>query len=63
MRFSLSVLILTIIRGVTHMTSTLRGWGDKAKMRCYQTFGGWEASECSGRPMLFFLLKEIGFTP
>ena len=25
--------------------------------------GGWGVSECSGRPMFFFFLKEIGFVP
>ena len=25
--------------------------------------GGWEVSECSGRPIFIFLLQKIGFAP
>ena len=34
--------IYGVVRGDTNMTSTLRGevgWGAKAKMRCYETYG------------------------
>ena len=45
------------------MTSTLSGGvgsGGKAKIRCYQmqgVVGGW-GSECSGRPIFIFFIKE-----
>ena len=53
--------VLTLLRGDTHSTSTLKGgWRSKAKMRCYRT-QGWGSSKCSERPIfiLFFLVKKI----
>ena len=53
--------VLTLLRGDTHLTSTLQaGWRSKAKMRCYRT-QGWGSSKCSERPIfiLFFLVKKI----
>ena len=49
------------LRGDTYMTSTSRGVGDKANMRCYRT-KEMGSSDFSGRPNLF-LLKKIGFAP
>ena len=58
-------LLEFLLRGDTHMTSTLRGGGGKAKMRYYRTYGV-GVRKCSGRTtsnLYFFLLKEIGFGP
>ena len=44
------------------MTSTVRGAGGKAKVKCYWVYGV-GVSEYSGRPIFIFLLNKIGFFP
>ena len=39
------------------MTSTLRGGGD-GKNEMLSDVGGWGVSECSGRPVFIFFIKE-----
>ena len=39
------------------MTSTFRGVGVKAKIKCYRTQGV-GSSECYGRPIFIFFIKE-----
>ena len=56
-----------IIRGDTHITSTLRkgggggGWGGEARMRCYWTKGSGVLASVLDVQSLFFLLKKTGF--
>ena len=54
-----------ILRGDTHMTSTLTrvdGVG-KAKMRCYRKCGGGGLASVLDVQSLFILFKKIGFAP
>ena len=53
-----------ILRGDTHMMSTLRGreGGCRTKMRCYRTQGV-EVASVLAIQSLFFLSKKIGFAP
>ena len=45
------------LRGDTHMTYTLKE-GGRGKNEMLSDVGGWEVSECSGRPVFIFLIKE-----
>ena len=61
----LFLVILKIVKGDAHMTSTLRevGFGVrvKAKNKMLLDIEKWGVSKCSGRPIVTFLLKKIGF--
>ena len=50
-------------RGDTHLTSTSRGGEVGGKNETLSDVGRWEFSECSGRPILIFLLRKIRFAP